>query len=85
MSDLTLTGLRPNVLRPRFRVEALQGSALPAGHPRKPSAPVWADIGGYADGLEALLTAERLTATDAPGKYRVRDTATGEILQGRGA
>ena len=70
--------------RVRFHVEALVGSALPDGHPRKPATYRWEYVGGASSRAEAYVTAARLARKYHPGRYRIRDKETDETLNFRG-
>jgi hypothetical protein len=60
---------------PRYRIEALVGSALP----NPPAHDSWRDCGGETYFDDALAVATRLAVNDSPGRYRVRDSITGTI------
>jgi hypothetical protein len=65
--------------RVRFHVEALVGSAKRLRD--QDATDNWAYVGGYDSAGDASACARDLAVTDAPGRYRVRDTVSGSVKE----
>jgi hypothetical protein len=61
----------------RFHIEALVGSATKS----PPAVATWAYVGGYDAAGDASACARGLAISDAPGRYRVRDTVSGSVKE----